>query len=293
MNNFLFVVVLYKVSMEQSETMRSLSRPRDLLKKKGLHVLVVDNTPGMKTESLILDSDIEYVSFGKNGGLAQAYQAAFLIAKAEDYRFLVLFDQDSEVDTGFILALDDITSKPETPAGIWCPDIVCEARQVSPYTLNAFGWPDFYPPKDSQGLHGINSFSVVNVSFLDSIGGFDEFYWLDCLDSWLYEKAHHGHWAVKRLNVSVNHDLSLVSGKITLSRMKIIAFYESCFVFEYGSAGRIAGTTLRLFLRGLKRAKMMGGVRNHWQYVSEIFKGALAGLKRRGNVASETTSRDG
>jgi glycosyltransferase involved in cell wall biosynthesis len=293
MNEFLFVVVLYEMSMSQSLTIRSLSQRCARFQQQGIRLLVIDNTPGVKPESYAVDGETEYISFGDNRGLANAYQTAFLMAKAKNFRFLVLFDQDSDVNDDFIGALNEIANDDGSSVAIWCPEVICGETPISPYSLNSFGWPNFYPQRESKWLYGINSFSVVNVRFVEAIGGFDQFYWLDCLDTWLYEKAHKGDWSVRRLSASVKHDLSLVSGRITSYRMRNIAFYESSLALELGSGGRILGTILRLALRGSKSAKATGGLRNYWYYLKEIVNGARAGLKRRsGKEARSTRNHD-
>jgi len=281
MNNFLFVVVLYEMDMSTSSTVSSVTAHRALLEERGIRVLVIDNTPRENSDQLIIDNNIEYISVGENKGLANAYQSAFLVAKDNQYRFLVLLDQDSEVDSGFISALDNVASDLQYGIGIWCPDIISCGKRISPYSSNVFGWPNYSPSSNCRVLYGINSFSVVNVRLIDEIGGFNQFYWLDCLDSWLYEHAQRSGWIVNRLNVTVNHSLSLVSERISFARMKNIVFYESCFVVEYGSISKIVGTLLRLVLRGLKRVRMIGGIFNYGYYLHGLFKGASLGLTRR------------
>jgi hypothetical protein len=288
LNEFLFVVVLYEMSMSQSLTVRSLSQFRARFQQRGIHLLVVDNTPGVKAEASTVDGETEYISFGENMGLANAYQTAFRIAKAKNFRFLVLFDQDSEVNGDFIGALDEVANDYGSSIALWCPEVICGEAPISPYTLNSFGWPN-HPRSESGWLYGINSFSVVNVGFVEAIGGFEQFYWLDCLDTWLYEQAHKSHWSVRRLRASVKHDLSLLSGRITPTRMRNIAFYESSLAMEFGAGGRMLGSVLRLILRGIKHAKAMGGPRDFWYYLNEIVNGARSGLKRRsGRVARDS-----
>jgi GT2 family glycosyltransferase len=289
MNEFLFVVVLYEMAISQSLTIRTLTRCRRNFERQGIHLLVIDNTPKAKADSITFEGGIEYLAFGENRGLANAYQTAFLMAKARGFRFLVLFDHDSEVSEGFISALDEVAKDHSSSVAIWCPDVICEGKPISPYYLNSFGWPDFHPKSGDRPLYGINSFSVVSVSFVETIGGFEQFYWLDCLDSWLYEQAHRNDWYVRRLSARVKHDLSLVSGKISPSRMQNIAFYESSMVLELGTGRRILGTILRLLLRGIKHVRIMGGLRGYWKYLKEIVNGARAGLKRRRGMVSGST----
>jgi len=283
MKQFLFVVVLYESNMSQSLTMRSLLQRRDLLRDRGIHILVLDNTPGVKPEALSLESEIQYISFGENRGLASAYQFAFLAAKADKCPFIVLLDQDSEITSGFICALDDVVNDCESSIGIWCPNVFSCGRPISPYSLNVMGWPNFSPCSDADALYGINSFSVVNMNFIEYIGGFDTFYWLDCLDLWLYERARQTGWRIRRLNIRVSHDLSLVSGKISLARLKSIAYFETCSAVEYGTVARIVGTIVRLGLRGIKRKQHIGGAYNCGSYFLEVLKGIRIGLKRRSN----------
>jgi GT2 family glycosyltransferase len=292
MSRFSCVVVLYEMNMTESPTLCSLFELRELLSERGIDVLILDNTPGRKAESLVIDADTRYVAFGENRGLAEAYQAAFLSAKAAGIRFLVLLDQDSQVDSSFICALDDIAECHDATIGIWCPDVISYRKRISPYSLNALGWPNYSPRGDADRLYAINSFSVVSIDCIEAIGGFEPFYWLDCLDSWIYESAQRRGWTVRRLGVNVRHDLSLVSGKISLARIRGIAFFESCFAVEYGSAGRVAGTVLRLILRGLKRFKIIGGLTAYGSYLREIARGIDVGLKRRRQNADDKFRRD-
>lgn len=281
MNGFLLVVVLYRMSLEEAPALRSLSKLRSLFRGHGIRVLVVDNTPGISPESFAIDSDRTYLSFGDNRGLASAYQAAYLKAKVEGYGHLILLDQDSEVSQQLISALAQITSDQQETVGIWCPRVTCCGKYISPYSLGAFAWPDYHLKSGSDHLYGINSFSIVNVRFLEEIGGIEQYYWLDCLDTWLYESAHRTGWAIKQLDVNVHHDLSLVSGRIGLDRMNNIAFYESCFASEHWPLEKIIGTTLRLAARGIRRMRVIGGIRNYGYYLFHILKGMRTGMKRR------------
>ncbi len=284
MKRFGCVVVLYKMSVSESPTLCSLFEQRATLRDRDVDVFILDNTPGKTQEHLAIDAGAEYIAFGENRGLAGAYQVAFLRAKTNGYQFLVLLDQDSHVDSGFINALDNIAKLEQPEVGIWCPDVISCGKRISPYALNSFGWPQYAPSGASLRLYGINSFSVVNVECIEAIGGFEQFYWLDCLDSWLYESAQQNGWTVGRLSVNVTHDLSLISGAISPARLNGIAFYESCFVIEYGSAGRIAGTILRIAIRGLKQLKPLGGIRFYWSYLIQIYNGGRVGLVRRRRV---------
>lgn len=283
MKQFLFVVVLYKAALSDTSTFRSLMEQSSMFAELGVHLLVVDNTPGEQPREIVMEGRIDYVAVGENRGLANAYQLAFLKAKAEGYRFIVLLDHDSKVGHDFFVALRNVADSRGLSNGIWCPSVVCLGTPISPWSLNAFGWPNYRPTAGSR-LHGINSFSVLSVVFVDNIGGFDQFYWLDCLDFWLYEMAHRRGWAVTRLDVTLEHDLSLVSGKTSLTRMETMAFYESCFALEYGAPGRIAGTLLRLIGRGFKRQGLIGGFINYLRYLREVCEGMRAGLKRRGGA---------
>jgi glycosyltransferase involved in cell wall biosynthesis len=290
MKNLLFVVVLYRMTISESETVCSLLRNSAILESQGIATLVVDNSPDVLPIVTTITHGIEYRSFGKNKGLAGAYQSCLLLAKERGFRFIALFDQDSEIEESFLDKLVDVSAEQGADVAVWCPDVFSGGTPVSPYSVNRLGWPSFRPAQ-SANLYGINSFSVVSVAFLESIGGFDQFYWLDSLDSWLYEKAHRGGWRVDRLNVRVKHDLSLVSGKISLSRMMNIAFYESCFAAEYGRPGRVAGTVLRLILRGAKRRRIFGGFFNYGRYLREIGRGFIAGLRRRHHAHALSQSK--
>jgi len=292
MREFLFVVVLYQMSLSQAQAIRSLLHNRAFLREHSVNILILNNTPGVQPKTRSIANGVEYVSFGENRGLAYAYQFAFVLAQAKSYRFLVLLDQDSEVESNYLHALSKVVEECQAAVGIWCPNVVSGGMRISPYSLNALGWPNFTPHKEAERLYGINSFSVLSVEFIASIGGFNQFYWLDCLDFWLYEKARENGWIVRRLDVSTRHNLSLISGNLSLTRMMNIAFYESCFVAEHGQKMRIVGTILRLIVRGMKRSKVMGGGYSLGRYLREIIRGTRVGLRRRKAVSRSFVARD-
>jgi GT2 family glycosyltransferase len=283
----MFVVVLYKMKPQESPTVSSLLLQQSLLKERAIRLLILDNTPGTSPQEVALDDDRDYVSFGANNGLAGAYQLAYSRAQSSGHRFLVFLDQDSTVSGEFISALDGVSNLPGERVGIWCPRVVCGKVRISPFSLNWVGWPNYFPPADSDRCYGINSFSVVDVRCIEEIGGFDQFYWLDGLDFWLYQRAQETGWTVQQLDVIVNHDLSLVSHSISFDRLKNMAFYQSCFILEFGSPGHIVGTLVRLAARGLKRLDTIGGARNYGTYLCEVFKGVPAGLARRKRHAGQ------
>lgn len=276
---FLFVIVLYNMTASDSPAVTSLLKQRSLLTAHGIHLLLVDNTPGIAAHSSAVDSDIHYLAFGENKGLAMAYQSAFCFAMAAGRRYLVLCDQDSEISKEYIDSLGVVSRETSSRVGIWAPSMVCKGSTISPYSFNRFGWPDYSVRGPSARLYGINSCSVLNMSFIGAIGGFDEFYWLDGLDGWIFEQAHRTGWAVRRLNVAIAHKLSLLSGQVPAARLSCIAYYDSCLAVECGPIARIISTIVRLAIRGIWRLPVSR--RGYWSYLCEIVAGAKMGWKRR------------
>jgi rhamnosyltransferase len=73
------------------------------------HVLVVDNTP--KTHSMSILTDLENLNCctvirnGKNLGMAAALNIGIRYAMAEDFEWVILFDQDSRICENFITGM--------------------------------------------------------------------------------------------------------------------------------------------------------------------------------------------
>lgn len=282
---FVFVVVIFGVTPDQSQTVTSLRACLRDLPAERYCVLVVDNSAGQLPAEHALAPNIFHVVAGHNGGLAKAYNIALKRARTLGADVLVTFDQDSVVTPEYIRQLLDHASALTGDLVAMCPGIRSAGRIVSPFGFSAFGWPrygDVAPP-----LYAINSFSAYSVEYLCSVGGFDEHYWLDALDFSIFARIAERGLRVQRLETVVNHDLSLLSGAVSAWRMVNMAYFESCFLMEYVGAPHLVGGWVRLVARALRVRRYGLGFGAGAAMLSAAARGAWTGWKRRGRQSNQ------
>jgi GT2 family glycosyltransferase len=204
------VIVLYKVTIAQSSTCISI-RDQVECDREEFSVLVYDNSP--VANSAGLPSDWMYISDPTNSGLSAAYNHAILRCKESGAHWLLLLDQDSRLPTNFFVNLRADTALCHQQAKIAAivPMIFSNQRQISP-VLPMWGFDRSYlatRSATSKWLSAINSAACIRVSFVESIGGFSDDFWLDYLDHWLFRKIYDTHHSVFVSGISVEHDLSV------------------------------------------------------------------------------------
>jgi GT2 family glycosyltransferase len=277
-----FVVVLYGCRIEESSACRSLL---SMTVPEGvqLYGLVYDNTPAIAAEGKRLSNNVEYLSTGNNGGLPVAYNEAIRRAQARRARYLMLVDQDSTITIEFLKAVIAAVKNASVDQVAWVPLVVAQGRLISPFKFNRLGLPtfkcDFSTPP--HGCFAINSYSIISLSFLEAIGGFDEFYWLDGLDFWLYSRVARMGYRIGIIEERVTHRLSLLGGGISASRLSNIAHYEVCFFWEYFSKPQAIVGSLRVLARGVRHTQTLSRSGKILSYLREMAAGMSAGLSRR------------
>ena len=195
----LAIVVRYKTSLSESQTIQSLVRifsvHPHLLERVG--VLVWDNSP-IPLEAPTLPFPIIYRHSAENLGVSGAYNRAMVIAEESGCQWLLLLDQDSTLPDNFLPRMLELSGELEARKEIAAiaPFLVDGDRTISPGQLLFNRVKLIRPP--FEGVHpgrmyAANSGSVIRVSALREIGGFDENFWLDLSDivafHLLYEKG--------------------------------------------------------------------------------------------------------
>lgn len=282
---FVFVVVIFGVDPDHSQTVTSL---RECLRDFPVNlyrVLVIDNSTGQSPAEYDLASNIYHVVAGENGGLAKAYNYALTRARVWRANFFVTFDQDSVVTSEYIRQLFNAAPALAGNFVAMCPGIRSAGRIVSPFGFSAFGWPRY--GNVTHPLYAINSFSAYSVEYLCSVGGFDEYYWLDALDFSIFARIARQGLRVMRLETVVDHDLSLLSGSVSSWRLVNISYYEASFLMEYATALHLFGGWIRLVARALRVRRYGMGFGTGVAMLVAAGRGALAGLKRRGRKSDK------
>jgi GT2 family glycosyltransferase len=210
------VLVLYKTTLQRSETFQSLSaalQEHPSLAAR-ISVLVYDNSPEQQSVDLPPDlfAEIHYHHDSSNGGLAAAYNQALRAADETGCTWLWLFDQDTEVLSELITAaFAAIDSTLPTEVCAIVPRLVQDGVVYSPLSSHRFHYlavdrrfSGIYPGR----LTALNSCACLRVSALRAIGGFPVQYWLDYLDHIVFHRLHEQGGRVFVLDVTIPHRLS-------------------------------------------------------------------------------------
>jgi GT2 family glycosyltransferase len=280
--NVFFVVVLYKSSIEESTACRSLLSVK-VPPSMRLLGLIFDNTPGKPAESRTIDRNIDYCSSGRNLGLPAAYNDAIRRGFLCGAEYILLIDQDSSVTYEFLEAAAQALERPLPDQVAWVPHIIANGRIISPYRITALGMAKFgYDPrKPTASYFAINSYSIISISFLTQMGGFEQYYWLDALDSWFYSYVAKAARTVGIINVTVTHKLSLLEGNVPTWRLLNIARYEACYYWERLSPAQAITGTLRVLGRGACNVRALLSSGQTLAYLVAVVNGVRSGLVRR------------
>lgn len=275
-----FLIVLFNQSPDESLSYQTLQKA--LVKiTANYQIILFDNTP-KQSSYYTQDNRIIFCSNGKNSGLPIAYNFAAKQALTDKRKYLVIFDQDSVVTTQYIHTLWQELAKMTTNDAVLVPNIVCKNKLISPYILNSLGLARIQnTSQQSPDLYAINSFSVISVAAIEKIGFFDTFYWLDALDFHFFHRVHCQNLHVKRLDIAVEHNLSLINGNMPSWRLYNIAHYEMVFYAECLEPPAILVGLLKILARGIKRHRDLHGIRGFLHYTHAALTGVVIGLKRR------------
>ena len=267
--NVLIVLVLYKVTPATCQTLSSLCAS---VEKCALTVsfklLIYDNSPTSSLLAKTIPIPVSYVHDRDNGGLAAAYNTAVEMALKEGVHWVLLLDQDTSLTPEYLMAIDEVL--PEIGAEIKIAALVPKLRSglkvVSPTRVL---WGGILRPvsADFSGVapfetSALNSGALIRVSAIQQIGGFDNRFWLDYLDHWMFNRLHHADHAVYVMDTAISHELSVDDfAKMTEHRYRNILTAEALFFRLCKSPMEQKFYLLRLVGRAFKRLLGPGGVK--------------------------------
>lgn len=128
------------------------------------HVLIWENTPESERiqHRFVQHEKVEYCGDGINS-ISHALNFGWKYAKDHDYDYLLTMDQDSQWED-FSDFLHRTVYDPEAPEGIWGP----LHNDVKPEVME----------RDTTMTSGM----LIKVSLINRIGGWNEFFDIDCVD---------------------------------------------------------------------------------------------------------------
>lgn len=160
MNRILAIVVTYYPEKELLE--KNISAFIEDVDR----VMIWENTPAKDKLAyrFIAHEKVEYCSDGVNS-ISHALNYAWQKARQSGYDYVLTMDQDS-VWADFHAYIEQTVNNPKAPAGIWGP--------------NAYEDVDLNGIQEYDKI--ITSGMLLKVEFIDQVGGWNEFFPIDCVD---------------------------------------------------------------------------------------------------------------
>jgi len=251
MNKILTILVLYGNNLNESKTFLSWQKFHNLLQIPH-RLLIYNNDNSINIPQSV---DYELINSTTNDKLQKPYSFALQTAIEENFDFLMLLDQDTELTEDYFLELNDGLDK---EIAAFVPICVHGEKQISPFFYNAkLGNYFFSKPAKScitaNCVSAFNACAVFSVFALEKIGGFSEMFDLDFIDNYIFYRLHRSNYKIKILNTKLQHNLSLLDYKtLKLSRYKKIIDAERKFAKILGKKAEFV-LSFWLVLRFLKQ----------------------------------------
>ncbi|MGA7315639.1 MAG: glycosyltransferase [Silvibacterium sp.] len=258
----LIVVVRYRISLERSQTFASLARAfknqPDLILRTG--VLIWDNSPSALPE-LRLPFRFEYRHIGRNLGVSGAYNCALALAEEKGCPWLLLLDQDTTLPEDFLSRMLEYARvhKANSRIAAVAPFLICDSQPVSPAVIrvnHAQPLPLSFSGEHELPAHAANSGSLVRVSALRAVGGYDEDFWLDYSDIALFHRLYlRGMVLYVAGDLHLQHSLSTNNYDEAMSpeRYRNFVAAEGAYWDLYRNRRDNLALTARLSLRAIKQ----------------------------------------
>jgi GT2 family glycosyltransferase len=250
--SILAVIVLYRTRPSESSSVQTLLKAAQVASSESpklrLSILVIDNTPGGQ-QIEALPEGIRYRALPDNPGLAKPYNAAIDLAEHENFTWLLTLDQDTSLPTNFLTSLDRYAKQyqPVDKVAAIVPMVVDNGRPISPFRFVGGFLPVVLAPGTS-GILGphtsaINSTSLLRVSALRQLGGYDVRFPLHHSDTSLYLRLDRaGKQVAAAGDIFVSHELAIMNRqkRMSIDRYQHALADECAFWdLEMGFWGRV------------------------------------------------------
>jgi rhamnosyltransferase len=210
LNDLLVVIVLYKKKLEDSSTYRSL---RAALSAEGRQatLFVYDNGPVVNNIEACSEFTTIYVSDPSNGGISKAYNVAARYAVENHKKWLLLFDQDSELPIKYLnVMVESVKRFPEHK--MFVPVLRQGALNLSPCKFTFMKGSAL--PTINSGVMAFEDVSIFNSGILVSLelylatGGYHEAIKLDFSDHYFIHQVKKLEREFVVLPIYMEHELS-------------------------------------------------------------------------------------
>ena len=256
----IIVIVLYKTLIKDSKTINSICNIKNFNKNINIDFIIYDNNELSQSILTNLPFNAIYKHDKSNGGLASAYNFALDYCNKNQYNWLLLLDQDTELTNDYFNEIENCIKEVTTNDDIVCvvPKIYSNKKIISPVVFLPGGFIKQLK-KDIKGtifgkITGINSATLLKVDFINSIGSFNNIFKLDMLDYWYFSMIYKAKKLVYVLDCNISHNLSVMDySNVSIERYKNIIAAELTFFSNYCSIIDLILFKFRLVLRFVKQ----------------------------------------
>ncbi|MFA4853439.1 MAG: glycosyltransferase [Bacteroidales bacterium] len=215
----LAILVVYNCKIEETKTLKSLLQNYAINSKafENFKLIIYDNSLLEQKIDIAIPFEYQYVHHSNNNGLAVAYNYALSEAVKASYDWLLLLDQDSSLPEDFIASfLHNLSNILDSAVAAVVPKMRYKNTFFSPSKVSFGGTVSAIDVRHEgicniKNVNAIGSGTVINVSFLQRIGGFNEVFWMDCLDRWLFLTINNMGGKVYVTDSIIEHELSIMN----------------------------------------------------------------------------------
>lgn len=227
---FVILIVLYKKSLESSETLQSLLKSKNELKNSLL--LVWDNSPNpmmQQSQMSLMQSFInfKYIHTPQNYSLSKIYN---IVSKKYlyNYEYLALFDHDSEFESNYFSTLINVI-KLNRDINLFLPIIYSQDKIVSPASnfiiLSKLWQQKILGLMSSNDKTAINSGMTISKKVFDDGFEYDERMTYYGTDNYFMAKFANKYQFLFVVNNIIKHNLSFNTTDDV--EMKLLIFKET------------------------------------------------------------------
>ncbi len=221
--DLIIILVIYKkrfIDIPSFDLIKNIQTTTDLK----LQVIIYDNSPETINSAEELPSYISYINNKTNPGLATAYNYGLDVSVNQNCDWLLLLDHDTELTTEYFMYVFDLLEKNDLSDDVVAimPIVRANGEIIAPVrtTFKKYHYAINKTGKLTGNITGINSGTVVRVSYVQELGGFNLNFPLDYLDHWFFDKINKASKYIYVLDTVLYQNLSINDFKVNVDRVR-------------------------------------------------------------------------
>ena len=185
MNKIIIILVIYKKKIINIASYFLIKKIL-LIYKKNIYLIIVDNGNICQYNEIFFLKNVNYIYKNYNLGISYSYNIGYYFLKKLNGDLLLLLDHDTKLTYEYLYYLLNLNIY--FKYSVYIPIIYHKNIQISPFLKGKFFNFKFIKNKKNikKKIFGINSGLVISKFVLKIIKGFNNDFFLDYLDYWLF-----------------------------------------------------------------------------------------------------------